>query len=152
MASVRDSDSGSSKHLLGGGRPWLQMSLSYLWQQVPALNQAGELISLKNTPGKTRGGSARWQRQGHANTWLSTRWRERLRGGSRSPACTWAGDQPQASKAGAVLCCLCQAEGSSSRDRDLQPAPCLPCVPQNSVPASPWSRGQTATEEPVCMC
>ena len=98
------------------------MSLSYLWQQMPALNQAGELISLKNTPGKTREGSARWQRQGHANAWVSTRWRGRLHGGSCSPACAWARDRPQAGRASAVLCCLCQAESSGSRDRDPQPA------------------------------
>ena len=77
---------------------------------------------------------------------------ERLRRGSCLPACAWARGRPQASRASAVLCCLCQAEGSGSRDCDLQAASCLTQVPQNTVPASLWSRGQTATEASVCMC
>jgi len=61
------------------------MSLSNLRQQMPALNQAGELILLKNTPGKTSAGSARQQRQGHANAWVSTRWRRGCAGEAACP-------------------------------------------------------------------
>jgi len=41
---------------------------------MPALKQAGELIALENTAGKTREGSALRQLQGHTDAWVSRRW------------------------------------------------------------------------------
>ena len=57
-----------------GGAPGCRCHCHNLWQQMPALKQAGELITLENTAGKTREGSALRQLQGHTDAWVSRRW------------------------------------------------------------------------------
>lgn len=101
---------------------------------------------LRNSPGKTREGSTRWQRQGHAAMWVSTGWRERLQGGG-SPGAA----EPELS------CAVTARKKEQLQGRDLKPHVCPWCQQIHGAGVGPGVclhvvRASAHTESPQIPC
>lgn len=100
------------------------MPLSYLWQQMPALKQAGELNVAEKQPR---------QNSGRFRSAAATRSRSSVGRHEVEGEAAWG--KPRGSRASPVLCCHRQEKGRSSRDVTSSASHV------SLVPASPWSRG-----------